>query len=293
MPDIITDRFAEAQEKILRHSVQASALYPSVWEKMIAEWNTPDPQNRVWLTYSANYIFRTNNVRWAIDPLTLPWRLKSCPRVDIARDLRNLAFVLLTHAHKDHMDLDLLSTLKHFPIKWVVPEFMLSNVITQTDLPRENIIIPTPQTPIELQGIKILPFNGLHWETTQDGNLKGVPALGYLIECNGRRWLFPGDTRTYDSAGLPAFPAVDVAFAHLWLGRGSALEDRPPLLEPFCRFHLKTGTRQIILTHLRELGRDACDYWDDEHVKLVHRKFRELSADVAVSHLLMGENALL
>jgi hypothetical protein len=287
------DRFSEAQEKILRHGMEASDLYPAHWKKMIAEWNTPDPQNRVWLTYSANYIFRTNNVRWAIDPLTLHWRLKSSPRVDVARELHNLSFVLLTHAHKDHLDFDLLSALKQYPIKWVVPEFMLLDVVAQAGLSTENIIVPTPLSSFELQGISILPFNGLHWESAQDGTLKGVPALGYLVECNGRRWLFPGDTRTYNSAQLPAFPAVDVVFAHLWLGRGSALDESPPLLDAFCRFHLDSGARQIILTHLRELGRDANDYWDDGHVDLVRIKLQELSADVPVSHLLMGEGTLL
>jgi hypothetical protein len=293
MPDTTTDRFSEAQEKILRHCVQASALYPALWKKMIAEWNAPDPQNRVWLTYSANYIFRTNNIRWAIDPLTLHWRLKSSPQVDAARDLCNLSFVLLTHAHQDHLDLALLSALKHCTIKWVIPEFMLPDLVTQTGIPLENVIVPVPLNPIDLHGIRILPFHGLHWETTQIGTLKGVPALGYLIECNGKRWLFPGDTRTYAATQLPAFPAVDVVFAHLWLGRGSALDDPPPLLDAFCRFQLETGARQIILTHLNELGRDANDFWSDTHAELVCTRFRELSAGIPISPLVMGDDALL
>jgi hypothetical protein len=292
MPDIIMDRFSEAQEKILRHGRQASAHYPALWEKMIAEWNTPDPEDRVWLTYSANYLFCTHNIRWAIDPLTLNWRLKSSPRVDVARDLCNLSFVLLTHAHKDHLDLDLLSALKHLPIKWVVPEFMLSDVL-QTGLPLENVIVPAPLNLIELDGIQILPFHGLHWETTPAGSLKGVPALGYLIQCNDKRWLFPGDTRTYRAAQLPAFHDIDVVFAHLWLGRGSALDVSPPLLDAFCRFHLETGARKVIVTHLNELGRDANDYWDDEHVELVRAKFSDMSADIQVSHLVMGSSAML
>jgi hypothetical protein len=293
MPDTTTDRFSKAQERILRYRAQASARYPSLWEKMIAEWNIPDPQDRVWLTYSANYILRTNNIQWAIDPLTLHWRLKTSPCVDAARDLRHLSFVLLTHAHKDHLDLDLLSALKQYPIQWVVPEFMLTDVVTQTGLPLENIIVPVPLNAIELQGIHILPFNGLHWETTREGTLKGVPALGYLVDCNGSRWLFPGDTRSYQPDGLPACDDIDVVFAHLWLGRGSALEDPPPLLEAFCRFQLETGARRVILTHLHELGRDADDYWDDSHAGLVRSKLQKLAADIPVTHLMMGDSAML
>jgi L-ascorbate metabolism protein UlaG (beta-lactamase superfamily) len=190
---------------------------------MIAEWNSPDPVDRVWLTYSAYYLFRTNNIRWAIDPLTLNWRIQDAPSVNVARDLCSLSFVLLTHPHKDHLDLDLIASLRDMPIAWVVPLYILSNVTEHARLPREKIIVPSPLKPIELYGMHILPFDGLHWEKTLDGNLKGVPAMGYLIRCNDRRWLFPGDTRAYDTTQLPRVDSVDDIFAHLWLGRGSAL----------------------------------------------------------------------
>jgi hypothetical protein len=131
----------------------------------------------------------------------------------------------------------------------------------------------------------------LHWENTTDGRLKGVPALGYLIECEGRSWLLPGDTRTYHSAGLPEFASIDVVFAHLWLGRGCALLDKPPLLDAFCRFYGQTSAHQVILTHLYELGRDASDYWDDAHVDMVRAKFRKVAADLPISCLVMGESA--
>ena len=293
MPDTTMDRFSKQQEKILRHRVQATDLYPVLWQKLIAEWNTPDSQDRVWLTYSANYIIRTNHVRWAIDPVTLYWRLKLSHQGDVAGDLSNLSFVLLTHTHNDHLDLDLLVALKQYPITWVVPEFMLSDVIAQTGLPRDKIIVPSPLNAFELCGMTILPFHGLHWENTQEGTPKGVPSLGYLVECNGRRWLFPGDTRTYHSAQLPAFSDIDVVFAHLWLGRGAALADPPPLLDSFCRFFLETGARQVFITHLNELGRDANDYWGETHAEMVRNKFREICATIPVSYVLMGDSVLL
>ena len=63
-----------------------------------------------------------------------------------------------------------------------------------------------------------------------------MPSTGYLIESDEKRLLLPGDTRTYDTAALPDFGPVDVAFAHVWLGRNAALQTAPPLLEEFCRF---------------------------------------------------------
>jgi hypothetical protein len=56
--------------------------------------------------------------------------------------------------------------------------------------------------PIEIAGIKITPFPGLHWEKLEHqvkeniNPLKSVPATGYLVEFKNKRWLFPGDTRT-------------------------------------------------------------------------------------------------
>ena len=287
------DRFSEKQEQINKHRLEAIQLYPALWSNLIAEWSTPDSQDRVWLTYSANYLFRTNNVRWAIDPLTLHWRIEAAPNVDVAHDLSPLSLVLLTHGHKDHLDLDVLFALRDLPITWVVPEFLLARVTQQAGLRRENIVVPSALTPIELEVIRILPFDGLHWETLSDGNFKGVPAMGYLIECNGKRWLFPGDTRTYTASQLPAFDPVDVAFAHLWLGRGSALMNEPPLLDAFCRFFLDLKPSRLILTHLTELGRDADDYWDASHAERVSSRFKHLEPNISVIPALLGENILL
>jgi L-ascorbate metabolism protein UlaG (beta-lactamase superfamily) len=293
MPDTITDRFNKKQNQINQLRDEAVARYPSSWSKMIAEWNQPGTDDHAWLMYAANYLFRTNNVRWAMDPLTLNWRIKNAPKVDAAHDLSGLSFVLLTHRHNDHLDIDMLSALRYLPITWVVPEFILTEVVEQAGLPRKNIIVTTPLEPIELNGIRILPFDGLHWETTPDGSLKGVPATGYLIEFNGRRWLFPGDTRTYDTSQLPSTGPVDRLFAHLWLGRGCALMDDPPLLDAFCHFCLDLQPRRVILTHLNEFGRDAEDFWDESHTHAVRTRFREISAGAHMSQALMGESVLL
>jgi L-ascorbate metabolism protein UlaG (beta-lactamase superfamily) len=287
------DRFSENQARINQLKAEASANYPRLWTKTITEWNSSGADDRVWLTYSANYLFRTNNIHWAIDPVTLTWRIKDTPNVNGERDLGNLSFVLLTHRHADHLDLDLLSELRHLPITWVVPEFLLPLVTKDAGLLRQNIVSPAHLEPIELNGIHILPFDGLHWETTADGGLKGVPAMGYLIEFNNRRWLFPGDTRTYDISQIPSLDSADILFAHLWLGRGSALCNEPPLLDAFCRFFLNVKPRRIVLTHLHEFGRDANDFWDESHVEAVRSKFQELSVDTQVSSTFMGGSVLL
>lgn len=281
---------------IERERAEAIARYPQLWARMMTEWHQPSAQDCAWLLYAANYLLRTDGVRWAIDPLRLKQRLPQAPDVDVVRDLGQLAFVLLTHRHADHLDLDLLRSLRTFPIRWVVPEAILPLVLAEAGLDAAQVIIPRALEPLGIEGITITPFDGLHWEKQPDEGelpLRGVPATGYLVEFNGKRWLFPGDTRTYQSTGLPAWGAVDGLFAHLWLGRGCALLDEPPLLEAFCRFYSDLNPRRVVITHLHEFGRDAPEYWADRHVQQVCRSWQKIAPDLPVAPAYMGERVYL
>ncbi len=241
------------------------------------------------MMYSANYLFCTQGVRWAIDPLMLKSRLPQAPVMDVARDLKDLDFVLLTHRHKDHLDISLLRQLRHLPIHWVIPETMVSIIQKEVGFPLDQIVIPKLLHPMELNGLLITPLEGLHWEAAPafPNGQRGVPSIGYLVESGPSRWLFPGDTRNFDSAGIPNLGVVDILFAHLWLGRAAALHSPPPLLEHFCRFCLALKPRRIILTHLEEWGRQAADFWSLEHADLVIcelKKHRSLPINRNCSH---------
>jgi L-ascorbate metabolism protein UlaG (beta-lactamase superfamily) len=245
--------------------------------------------------YSANYLFSTGGVRWAMDPLRLCHRIAgaSCP--DVVNDLAGLSFVILTHRHLDHLDMGLIRSLRDLPITWVVPGFLLQHVEQGAGLPPEKIITPTPLEPFELDGIRIMSFDGLHWEWEEPGegsgsraHWRGVPAAGYLVESGGQRWLFPGDTRIYDVAQLPRLGPVDILFVHVWLGRAAARLQQPPLLEQFCRFCLELGPSRIVLTHLDEFGRDAEDYWEMRHARQIAGRLRELAPGISVLPARMG-----
>lgn len=265
MPGTTMDRLAEKQAEIEAKKAAAMTGYPSLWLQMASEWSRPEDTDRAWLLYSANYLLNTGGVRWALDPLTLHQRVPSAPEAD-ASALAALDYVVLTHRHADHLDLGLLRRMRDFPARWIVPEFLLDSLRTLT-LPPEKLIIPHPSEPLTLGGLKLTPFEGLHWEIASDypNGLHGVPAMGYLAEFNGKRWLFPGDTRTYDTSQLPQFGPLTGLVAHLWLGRKCALQDNPPLLYPFCQFFLDLSPGQIVISHLDEFGRDADDYWDELH----------------------------
>jgi hypothetical protein len=291
------DQFLKKQVQITLRKAEIIERYSALWSQVISEWRAQDDRDRAWLICSANYLFRTGNVRWAIDPITLKQRLFTAPEMELAKDLDCLSFVLLTHEHKDHLDFNLLYALRTLPILWIVPESLLPKVLASVKLPSQNIIVPKAMEPIQIMGIEILPFDGLHWEnpfspgaSSHQEMVHGVPSMAYLVEFSGKRWLFPGDTRTYDACQLPSLGPMDGIFAHLWMGRGCALMEEPPLMEAFCCFYLALEPSKIVVTHLEEYGRQADDYWNDRHFEIVHSWFRENAPNVQVTAAHMGES---
>ena len=289
------EQLSDEQSRIDRRRKEVSARYPQMISDLIAEWHSPGTEDRAWLLYSANYLFRTGGVRWAMDPLTLRHRIPEAPVVDLVRSLNPLDFVVLTHRHADHLDFDLLKAMRRLPIQWVIPDYILPQVQAEVDIPLEQVIVPHLLQPIDIKGIRLLPFVGLHWEADHSAFTAehGVPEMGYLVEFNGRRWLFPGDTRDYKPGLLPSFGQVDGLFAHVWLGRGCALREEPPLLNEFCQFCLALRPGQVILTHLEEFGREATDYWNGRHAGKVKERCGQLAPQVPVSEVYMGQSVTL
>jgi len=60
--------------------------YPAIWEQIVAQWQKAET-DAAWLTYSANYLFHTAGVHWALDPLSLFSRLSLPNPMNFANDL--------------------------------------------------------------------------------------------------------------------------------------------------------------------------------------------------------------
>jgi hypothetical protein len=89
--------------------------------------------------------------------------------------------------------------------------------------------------------VGLTPYKGAHyaWKPGEGPGappVNGVPSVGYLIEFSGKRWFYPGDTCAYDVLLFPEFAPIDGLTAHVWLGKGAALEDSLPLLKAFYSF---------------------------------------------------------
>jgi len=279
---------------------RAVAGYPDLWRRLTADWQADSPLDAAWLLYSANYLLRTQGVRWAIDPLTLGWRLPEAPPVPVERDLLPLSFVVLTHCHADHLDRRLLRSLNQSSILWIVPESLRSTLIADAGLRRDRIEVAGPGEPIQIGPLRITILPGLHDERpwrSGDGSAIGrrrtIPGLALAAEFGGRQWLFPGDTRTYAPPPWPRLDPLDGVFAHLWLGAGSAMNPAPPLRPAFCRFVLALGAPRVVLTHLEEFGRGAEDFWEEGQAEGVRHCLHELDDRVQVEIARMGDRVSL
>src|SRR5512133_1090946 len=93
------------RQQIEARRAEIVAAYPGLWSRMVANWKSASGEDAAWLMYSASYLFRTAGVHWAMDPLTLKQRIPAAPEMDLQQDLAGLDFVVLTHAHRDHLDL--------------------------------------------------------------------------------------------------------------------------------------------------------------------------------------------
>jgi hypothetical protein len=250
---------------------------------MIRSWCAPRRNDAVWLTYSANYLFNTRGLKWAVDPVLLSNRVPEAQMLDAGRDLYDLDFVLLTHTHIDHVDVILWTQLKESRCHWIVPEHMVEFFTAEASMSNSGFSVAVPGRKLSVAGTRITPFAAPHYERNATAETKHIDSTGYLVETSGGSYLFPGDIRTYDPACLRHFTDVSAVFAHVFLGRSAALECDPPLLNEFVDFYLSCRPKKIVLAHLYELGREPEDCWLTSHARTVARAFNNANKEVKVS----------
>lgn len=239
------------------------------WHRMISQWQSPSPDDAVWLMYTASYLFATRGLRWAVDPVRLANRVPEAPPIEAARDLRALNFVLLTHRHADHVDSELWSQLAALDCLWIVPEHMTDLFFGISGLRRSRHLVAVSGREIAIPGARVTPFVSPHGERRPDGVFQHVPATGYRVQIDECSFLFPGGVRTFELAGIEGFEGADVVFAHVFLGRSAALMPVPPLRDAFVDFYLACRSQRVFLTHLYELGREPADCWRLHHAQMI------------------------
>ncbi|HNR02228.1 MAG TPA: MBL fold metallo-hydrolase [Anaerolineaceae bacterium] len=276
------------RKAIIKDLQNARSGYPDLWRRVTDEWRTAENGHHAWLTYAANYLFSFDGFKWALDPFAMPSRIKDMPFPDYRVDLAALSLIVLTHAHNDHLDVNLVRALKDTGVEWVIPVYVQDVLQHYNAMPEKNVITPAAGEEIKRGGIRLLPFESLH---RHGGH--GVPETGYLVESAGGRWLFPGDIRYYDITRLPGFGRLDGAVAHLWLGKAGALDAQPPKLDAFCDFFTGLDVEHLFITHLNEFGRDERDLWCGEHFELAKAGLNRRKPGLRVAKYLMGDRMTL
>lgn len=278
-------REAEAERWFEKYSTLGVARmnYQDLWARVSGEWQESQGGCQAWLTYAANYLLNCDGFKFALDPFSMSSRVPGIRAPHYLRDFHVLSLVLLSHEHNDHLDTDLIKALHQSEVTWVIPSYLQEFLVSRAAFPTGEILTPQPGQRLTVGPLTIIPFDSLHLNGRH-----GVSETGYLLECCGKRWLFPGDIRNYDATQLPEFGSLNGIFAHLWLGKGCALEDHPPLLDEFCDFFTHFDADRVVVSHLYEFGRDEKDLWNESHYLQVKAGLLKRKPMLKVEKALMG-----
>lgn len=197
------------------------------WRRAVAGYK--DTDNTVWLAGPTAYLLSVDGVKFAVDPQVRRPQDLGLVADTLVEDLKDLAFVLISHQHNDHMCLPLMQLLRETDIQWVIPAGTRKDLIEKSGLRRECITFISPGEALTLQGLTVRAFHTPH---RPDGSF--FPQCGYWVQAPSGSLLFPGDIRDLDYCGYPNFGAPDLCFSHLWAGNDALTpENYHPLLQKF------------------------------------------------------------
>ncbi len=234
----------------------------------------------------SSYLFNTDGYCWAMDIAFMNIRFLAETPSQVKRYLGNLDLVLITHGHSDHMEESTISALSDSKITWVVPDFLVGDMV-RFGVVRERIIAVQAGECLKVGPLSISVLNGRHYRPDTG---EGCDAVGYAVSTEDALSLaFPADVRDYSTQGAEKLDA-DYCFAHVWLS-DCALDEEKNIQKSaeFADFMLRMSSRNIILAHLYESSRKEGSLWQKHHADMVSRAIHGRSPETAVSAPQYGE----
>jgi L-ascorbate metabolism protein UlaG (beta-lactamase superfamily) len=199
-----------------------------------------------WLGHST-VLIELGGVRLLTDPV-LRGRLLHMKRVAPSVDpglLTGLGVVLISHMHHDHFDVGSLRRLEHAAAQLVVPAGSGRRAARRGFA---RVIEVSAGHRTDLGAVSVLAVPAIHPGNRYPLGTK-TEALGYVIEADGRRVYFAGDTDLFD--GMSELGELDLALLPVWgwgprLGPGHLDPERAAealaLLEPRLAVPVHWGT---------------------------------------------------
>ena len=237
------------------------------------------------LVSPSSYLFSTNGYRWAMDVSFLYLRELAEAPSKILQTLGDIELMVLTHAHRDHMEEYTIRTLADTEITWLVPDFIVDDML-RFGVRREKLIVVKAGDSVTVGPLDVKVFKGRHFRP-DDG--VGVEAVGYLISADGTPSVaFPCDVRDY-RVTEDGIKNADHCFAHVWL-TDEALDPEmyTPKSREFADFMLNVSRKSIFLTHLYG-NRPESKTWKMNHARIVEEEIRKRSPEISVRVPKYGE----
>ena len=272
------------------HCRAYEAGFPEKWQALTAAFNA-EGEDAFWQIRHASYLFRTQGVRWCVDPTLRTDALMDYTEGRAGKDLQKLSFVLTSHFHSDHFNARFCRQLDMPDTIWIVPDFANKE---QRDLIcdcHSHVVFVHAGDKLTINGMEISVLPGHHFD---DGGTTGIASYTYSV--NTGKWLiyFPGDVRDYRTKPVSDVAAPDLVFAHVWLGRSRALlTENHEFLDPYCRYIAGMNAKRVMLAHLYNFTRPDNEMWGDSHAESVINGLKEIGCASETLIPYLGETNLI
>lgn len=149
-----------------------------------------------WLGH-ASFVFNLGGKRMITDPVFYNLGpIKRYPEMPCDPDLiRDLDYILLSHAHRDHLDKEsMLLVCKNNPQAVILTGLQVGNIIKKWNVENEIIEAGWFQRYLESDELKIDYVPAKHWNRRWLTDLNTVLWGGFMIDVGGRKLYFGGDS---------------------------------------------------------------------------------------------------
>jgi L-ascorbate metabolism protein UlaG (beta-lactamase superfamily) len=168
----------------------------------------PEPISVTWLGHSTADM-SIGGVRFLTDPVLrdrVAHLRRRCPAPVLAPGA--IDAVLISHLHHDHLDLASLRSLGAGPV--IVPRGA-GRLVGRTG--HSDVVEVSPGDVVNVGPARVVVVHADHRGGRTLSRARG-PALGFVIESNGQRVYFPGDTDLFDD--MQSFGPLDLALLPIW-----------------------------------------------------------------------------